>query len=68
MRCTIDIDETLLEEARRLTRAKTKKELVNSSLRELIRSRRREHLAGLFGSGAVDISRDDVQKMREEIW
>jgi len=46
MRCTIDIDETLLEEARRLTRAKTRKELVNLSLRELIRRRRREHLAG----------------------
>ena len=68
MRSTIDIDETLLEEARRLTRAKTKKELVNLSLRELIRRRRREHLAGLFGSGAVAVSRDDVQKMREEIW
>ena len=67
MRYTIDIDETLLEEARRLTRAKTKKELVNLSLRELIRRRRRGHLAGLFGSAAVDISREDVEKMREEI-
>ena len=66
MRSTIDIDETLLKEARRLTRAKTKKELVNLSLRELIRKRRREHLASLFESAAVDISREDVEKMRED--
>lgn len=66
MRSTIDIDDALLKEARRLTQAKTKKDLVNLSLRELIRKRRREHLATLFGSGAVDISRDDVEEMRED--
>lgn len=66
MRSTIDIDETLLNEARRLTQAKTKKDLVNLSLRELIRKRRREHLASLFGSTAVDMSPDDVEKMRED--
>ena len=66
MRSTIDIDETLLEEAGRLTKAKTKKELINLSLRELIRKKRREHLLSLFGSGVVDISEDDVEKMRED--
>jgi len=66
MRSTIDIDETLLKEAGRLTQAKTKKDLVNLSLRELIGKKRREHLASLFGSAAVDISRDDVEKMRED--
>ena len=59
MPLTIDIDETLLEEAGRLTKAKTKKELINLSLRELIRKKRREHLVSLFGSGVVDISQDD---------
>jgi len=63
---TIDIDEMLLREAKGLTQAKTKKELVNLSLRELIRKRRREHLASLFGSAAVDIGRDDVEKMRQD--
>ncbi len=66
MRSTIDIDETLLKEAGSLTQTKTKKELVNLSLRELIRKKRREHLASLFGSAAVDISQDDVEKMRED--
>ena len=66
MRSTIDIDEMLLKEAERLTQAKTKKELINLSLRELIRKRRREHLASLFGSMAVDIGQEDVEKMRAD--
>ena len=66
MRSTIDIDETLLSEAARLTETKTKKDLINLSLRELIRKKRREHLAGLFGSGIMDISHADVEKMRED--
>lgn len=66
MRSTVDIDETLLKEAKSLTQTKTNKELINLSLRELIRKRRREHLASLFASGAVDISLEDVEKMRED--
>ncbi|MEA3442829.1 MAG: type II toxin-antitoxin system VapB family antitoxin [Chloroflexota bacterium] len=66
MRSTIDIDETLLKEAGRLTQVKTKKDLVNLSLRELIRKKRREHLASLFGSAAVDITLEDVERMRED--
>ncbi len=66
MRFTIDIDETLFEEAKRLTGAKTKKDLVDLSLRELIRKKRREHLASLFGSAAVDITLEDVERMRED--
>ncbi len=66
MRSTIDIDDSLLNEARHLTRIKTKKEVVNLSLKELISKKRREHLANLFGSAMVDISCDDVSKMRED--
>jgi len=66
MRSTIDINEELLEEAKALTGAKTKKELIDLSLRELIRRRRREHLASFFGSGVLTISPDDIEKMRED--
>ena len=66
MRSTIDIDERLLEEAKRLTKAKTKKEVVNLSLKELIRKKRRENLAGLFGSSVVDITLRDLEKWRED--
>ena len=66
MRSTIDIDEKLLKEAQRITGARTKKELINLSLRELIRKRRREHLISLFGSSVLDISLEDVEKLRKD--
>jgi len=66
MRSTVDINEELLEEAKALTGARTKKEVIALSLRELIRKRRREHLVGLFGSSILKISPDDIEKMRED--
>jgi Arc/MetJ family transcription regulator len=65
MRSTIDIDEKLLEEAKKLTRARTKKELIRISLQELVRKKRREHLAGLFGSEIIDTTVEDIEKWRE---
>jgi len=66
MRSTIDINNELIAEAKTLSGAKTKKAVVEYSLRELIRKKRREHLAGLFGSAVLDISPDDIEKMRED--
>jgi len=66
MRSTIDIDEKLLQEAQKITGARTKKELINLSLKELIGKKRREHLISLFGSSALDISLKDVEKMRKD--
>jgi Arc/MetJ family transcription regulator len=66
MRSTIDIDDSLLDEARQLIRIKTKEEVVNLSLKELISKKRREHLASLFGSTVGDISCDEVVKIRED--
>lgn len=66
MRSTIDIDEKLIEEAKKLTRVRTKKELIRLSLQELVRKKRREHLIGLFGSGIIDTSLEDVEKWRED--
>jgi len=48
MRFTIDIDKKLLEEAQKLIKVKTKKELINLSLKELVRKKRREHLDALI--------------------
>jgi Arc/MetJ family transcription regulator len=64
VRATIDIDDRLFEEARRLTSAKTKKELIHMSLSELVRKKRMEHLAGLYGSSAVDLTPEDVEEFR----
>ncbi len=66
MRSTIDIDDELLEEAKRLTSIKTKKELINLSLMELIRKKRIEHLLSLYGSSPVDLTLKDIEKFRED--
>jgi Arc/MetJ family transcription regulator len=66
MRATIDIDDKLIEEAKKLTNVKTKKELINLSLKELIKKKRIEHLLSLFGSSPIDITLKDVEKFRED--
>ncbi len=65
MRSTIDIDEKLLEEAQKLAKVKTGKELINLSLKELVRKKRTEHLADLFGSSILDIDLEDGERLRE---
>lgn len=66
MRSTIDIDDRLIEEAKKLTAIKTKKELINLSLKELIKKKRIEHLISLFGTSPIDITLNDVEKFRED--
>lgn len=66
MRSTIDIDDKLIEKAKRLTGLKTKKELINISLKELIRKKKLEHLLSLYGKSPINISLNDVEKFRED--
>jgi len=66
MRATIDIDDKLLAEAKRLTSIKTKKELINLSLKELVRRKKIEHLLSLYGSSMINITTEDVEKFRAD--
>lgn len=66
MRSTIDIDDRLLEEAMKLTKARTKKELVGKALEELIRKERIERLRKKLGRMELEISLKDLEKMRRE--
>ena len=49
MRTNIVLDEKLVEEAFALTGARTKKDLVNLALSELVRARRKKDLTELAG-------------------
>ena len=49
MRTNIVLDDILVQEAFRLTDARTKRELIQLALEELIRVRRKLNLAGLAG-------------------
>ena len=49
MRTNIVLDDHLVKEALKLTRVKTKKELVNQALKEFVENRKRLNLMDLSG-------------------
>jgi Arc/MetJ family transcription regulator len=49
LRTNIEIDEALVNEAMRLTQLKTKKELVNYAIKELVQKARRRKILELEG-------------------
>lgn len=49
MRTTIDIDEKLVEEAWKILHPKSKRELVEIALREIVRRDKLKRLIGRFG-------------------
>ena len=49
MRTNIDIDDKLMREAMKISKVKSKKELVNHALEELIRLDKRKKMLSLFG-------------------
>jgi Arc/MetJ family transcription regulator len=62
MRTTLDLPEDTLEEARRASGLRTKRETVIAGLEELIRKSRREELRGLAGKIRMNI---DLTRSRE---
>jgi Arc/MetJ family transcription regulator len=61
-RTNIELDEKLVKEAQKLTSIKTKKEVVDFALRELVRKARRKDLLKL--EGAVKWS-GDLARLRK---
>jgi Arc/MetJ family transcription regulator len=60
-RTNIDLDEGLLREARKLSRLKTKREVVNTALAFFVRSQRLKGILRYYGSG---IWKGDLKAMR----
>ena len=50
-RTNIEIDESLVRKARRLTRLKTKRQIVQKALELLVRSETRKEILRYYGSG-----------------
>jgi len=64
MRTNIVLDESLIDEALRLSNAKTKKELIHKALQEFVDNRKRRNLLDL--SGKIKFAkRYDYKAMRE---
>lgn len=64
MRTNIVLDETLVKEAITLTGIRTKRELIDVALRELIQSRRKKNMLDL--AGKIQFADDyDHKQLRE---
>jgi len=64
MRTNIVLDDSLVKEALKVSRVKTKKELVNQALREFVESRKRLNLMDLFGK--IEFAKDYNYKALRE--
>jgi len=65
MRTNIDLDEKIMREALRLSKAKTKKELIHQALSEFVENRKRLNLLDL--EGKIEFAEGyDYKRMREE--
>ena len=62
MRTTVDLPEELLEEARRVTDSKTKRETIVRALEELVKKDKRERLRALAGKIHLDL---DLSRSRK---
>ena len=49
MRTTVDLDDKLVDEALRLSRAKTKRGVIHEALKEFVENRKRHNLLDLAG-------------------
>ncbi len=66
MKTLIDIDETLLKEAMKLSKAPTKKETIQRALAELVKACQRQSLKALAGSGLLDLNHTELRKIRRQ--
>ena len=66
MRTNIDIEDSLLQEAKKWTGAKTKKETVEIALKELIRIKKMKNLAGLRGKIKWEGNLDEMRSGLDE--
>lgn len=64
MRMSITLDKELLEEARSVLGKKTKKEVIEEALKELVRRKRREEAIEHAGKIDMDIDLTELIKMR----
>lgn len=63
-RTNIEIDDALVRKARKLTRLKTKRQIVGKALELLVRSESRKQILRYYGSGIWKGDRKPVRRNR----
>ena len=66
MRTTLEIDQKLMKQALALTKARTKKELIQRSLEAIIRQQRMERLLGKLGRFPLNLTPRRLTKLRAD--
>ena len=61
---TVFIDENLVALALKASRLRTKKEVIEAGLKELVRKKNRDLLRGELGTFDIDLSLDELRKRR----
>jgi Arc/MetJ family transcription regulator len=64
VRTNIDINESLVRKARKLTRLKTKRQIVDKALELLVRSESRKGILRYYGSGVWQGDRKAMRRNR----
>jgi len=66
MRTTIDLPDELMAQALELSPARTKREVVTAALDEYVKRLLREELRRKIGTGFLDMTQEDLQRMRAD--
>ena len=66
MKTTVVIDDELLEEAMKAAKAKTKKEAIETGLRELVRRKNLEALRKELGTFDLELSLEELERLRSD--
>jgi Arc/MetJ family transcription regulator len=67
MRTTFEINEELIKEVMKASKAKTKKGAIVIALKEYLKARRRQELKDMIGAyDEFDLSLKELEKMRSE--
>jgi Arc/MetJ family transcription regulator len=66
MRTTIDIDRELLDGAMQVLRVSTRREAIETALRESVQTRRRAELAAALGAFDLCLTAGELEKQRED--
>lgn len=66
MKTLIDLDEGVLKDVLRMTKAKTKKEAVNTAMKEYVRVQSLKEFAAKLGEIEWDMTLEELEKSRED--
>jgi hypothetical protein len=66
MRSTVELSETLLADAKRLSSLRTNREVIDAALSEFVRRRRIERLKARLGNCDLAITQEDIRRWRDE--